>query len=81
MRIDEIAIDCVHEIWRRTFSGSRRDSRYFRHVATLSGREGRESKERKDTTPREGNNKSYHLAFFRVRVFTLLSFVVIYRAV
>jgi len=71
VRIDEIAINGVHEIWRRTFSGSRRDSGYFRHVTTLSGREGKESEERKDTPHREGNNKSYHLAFFRVRVFTL----------
>jgi hypothetical protein len=37
MGIDEITIDCVHKIWRRTFSGSRRNSGYFWHVATLAG--------------------------------------------
>jgi hypothetical protein len=43
----------------------------------LGGKGERTKRER--TLPREGNNKSYHLAFFRVRVFTIVV-VVIYRA-
>jgi hypothetical protein len=36
MRIDEIAIYSVHEMWRGRLTGSRRGGGYFGHVATLS---------------------------------------------
>jgi hypothetical protein len=46
MRIDEIAIDCVHKIGWGTLAGSRRDSGYFGHDAALPGGEVmRENKE------------------------------------
>jgi hypothetical protein len=72
MGIDEIAIDCVHKIWWRTFAGSRRNSGYFRHVATLTGEVMKESKEKKGDSW-SGQQESYDPGFIRVRVPIILS--------